>query len=613
MRSLRRRVLAAILLVASLVSAFYFPAGAYGGELAGSQELKYDYSSLAIESILATGREAAKVPDIEQRVHFLISAAQLLPASRHDDAIGFLKIALRDLKEWASDKNAKWRTRYDAATLRSAVLSVYAKLDPDKAIALQKEAEPQADLGQNGLARASLNDSSWIHNAVDAQRFADATASLALTLIDTDFERALTLVVQSMAAGVVSTSVCSIFVKLEQNRNRVALDKLEAAMLPVLGTAVILDPFSLAYASYLTAIDRDMSTATRAGFIGCLLNSLEIWVAMVTGQDGNGGVDPSYVNSYFTKLLTNVRPLIAQYAPQDLLRVDILFDQVSPFVSEHTKSMLQAFKPEPSTDPRERLTDILRDPNSERRDLRLISLVSDLLRKAEKDDGQKTFDLASEAIGNFSDPTFKAVFSDSLAITRLNGFVKLRKFPEAEHVADLISSKETRVWTLLAISAAAFKDDRVLAFEFVSSALKVLDAASPSPAKVDLALTAAAMLAKDNPQRAIDVLLVAAKYATSSVAKAPESNNSPARGLKIEAKIGNMSTILATWPETLSEIKIDSSLAALGTTDWFLADNIASAFPEPALRLRMKLLFAEGVLAKESKATKATAQKPTTK
>src|SRR5207245_2406670 len=178
--------------------------------------------------------------------------------------------------------------------------------------------------------------------------------------------------------------------------------------------------------------------------------------------------------------------------------LDVLFDQVSAFVPEKMKSTLQAFRPETLSDPKDRLADILKQPNPEKRDLRLVRLVSELMDHTEGVDSQKELDLASEAISQFSDLGLKMTFADFLTITRLNSLVKLKKLIDAQRLAVSISSEETRAWAMLALAAAA-KEDPVLAFELTSNALKVLDAASPNPEKVELALKAAALLAKDDP------------------------------------------------------------------------------------------------------------------
>jgi hypothetical protein len=274
-------------------------------------------------------------------------------------------------------------------------------------------------------------------------------------------------------------------------------------------------------------------------------------------------------------------------------------DQLGPVVPETTRSRLQAFEPEKLSDPRDRLNDILNDANPEKRDLRLVRLVSELLRN-DSVDFQKNLDLASNAISGFSDPDVKSAFTDLLTITRLDALVKQKKFIEAQQLAGSISSEETRAWALLALSTVAAKADRVLGFELISNALKALDKASPSPHKVELALIATAMLAKNDPQRAFDTLSTASRYANSSASKVDPPTKPPI-AFGLDAAIGEAHTRLGVFPESLGGLEIDPSLSLLGTTDWFRSQYLADDFREPALRLRLKLQFAAAVLAQESK------------
>lgn len=278
---------------------------------------------------------------------------------------------------------------------------------------------------------------------------------------------------------------------------------------------------------------------------------------------------------------------------------DSLLNQLSPFVSESTKSRLQAFQHENLSEPRDRLNDILKDPNPERRDLRLVRFISELLHK-ESSDSQNTLDLASEAIAGFSDSDSKSAFTDLLTITRVNALAKTRKFVEAQRLAGTISSEQTRAWALLALSTVAMKTDRVLGFELIGAALKVLDSASPSPHKVQLALIATAMFAKDDPQRAFDTLSVASRYANSSPAKVDPPAKPPVT-FGLEVTIGDAQSRLGVFPETLGELEINPSVSALGTIDWFRSEQIANDIREPALRLRLKLQFAQAMLASNSK------------
>ena len=111
---------------------------------------------------------------------------------------------------------------------------------------------------------------------------------------------------------------------------------------------------------------------------------------------------------------------------------------------------------------------------------------------------------------------------------------------------------------------------------------------------------AAAMLSESDKRRAFDTLSTAARYANSSEYKI-RSPSKPAYAFGLDAAIGESHTKLGVFPDSLSELKIDSSLLALATTDWFQADSIVNEFREPSLRLRLKLQFAGAVLAKESK------------
>jgi hypothetical protein len=146
----------------------------------------------------------------------------------------------------------------------------------------------------------------------------------------------------------------------------------------------------------------------------------------------------------------------------------------------------------------------------------------------------------------------------------------------------------------------------VLGFELISNALKALDKASPSPQKVELALTATAMLAKNEPQRAFDTFTAASKYANSSPSKI-DPPTKPAVAFGLDAAIGEAHTKLGVFPESLDELEVSQSLAILGTTDWFRAQGIADGFREPALRIQLKLQFAGAVLAQESKLIKKEA------
>lgn len=560
---------------------------------------EYDYYSLALTSISNSAREASKLPNIPERVNIWIQVVKLLPASQHDEAIRLLDLALVDLKQWASKDKAGWYQRHTAATFRNDVLALYARWEPEKAMAVQKELQAEAKSIASKAGATSLKADASFTQFSNRRTTSDQAAKIALSLIDRDPEKALMLVVQSLQEGTVSGVLSEIVQKLLQNGNRTFLSKLEIAMGQVMAVNATLDPSSLAFGSSLIQRDTNMPLAARSAVISFLMRSVQAQSNFILESSENGRMDPSYIRTVFTLAALNVRPVILRYSPDQGLMFEQLLDPVAQLVPAETRSRLQAFQPETFSEPRERLNDILKDQNPDKRDLRLVRLVSDLLRN-KSDDFQKNLDLASDVINGFSDPEVKSAYSDLLTITRIDAFVKERKFIEAQALAGSISSEEARAWALLALSSVAAKSDSVLGFELISNALKALDKASPSPHKVELALGATAMLAKSDPQRAFDTLSTASKYANSSASRI-DPPAKPAVGFGLEARIGDAHTKLGVYPESLAELEISPSLAVLGTTDWFRADQIVGDIREPALRLQLKLLLAGAVLAKGPK------------
>ena len=557
----------------------------------------YDYYSLAITSITEITGEASKLPDVPQRVKVLVDAAKILQSAKKDEAVRLLEVVLHDLKEWGSADEASWRQRNMAASLRNEALAVYALVAPEKALVRQKELKSleESSVG-NSTSALNLKSGSWRAHFNDKQTAADQLVKVTLPLIETEPDRALALVVQSLQGGTVSGALVEIVEKLIKNGNRPLLDRLEINISQALATTVALDPYSLSSAGVL-GLDKDMPQAAKNAFASFFMRSLQAW-AMVVKEPG---IDMYYIISGFNAFSDPIRHLISQSAPDQLLEFDLLLDQMAAFVPEKKRDLIKRVQPETSSDPKERLNDILRDQDARRRDLRLNRLISELLRN-ESDDSEKRFDLASDAINGFSDPDAKSAYTDLLTITRVNALVKQKKIIEAQQLAGSLSSEETRAWALLAVATEAAKEDKVLGFESIGKALKALDAASPSPYKFELALLAAAMLAKDDSRRAFETLVAATKYANSSK---DTSRTKPPFAFGLEAKIGEIDTRLGVVPLNLSEVRIDPKLAALATTDWFRADQIVSEIREPSLRLLLKLEFAGAVLAKELKSRKS--------
>ncbi len=573
---------------------------------------EYDYYSLAITSVLNSGAEASKLSDVPQRVRLLIKAAKILPASEHGEAVRLLNIALSHLKEWESEDKASWRQRHTAATLRNEVFAVYALMDSEKAMALQKEFHDQAKSTSSGSRAASSKKNDWFTHFRNQRTIADQSAKIALSLVDTDPEKVLGLVVQSLQGGIVSNVLFDIVQKLLQNGNREFLNKLEIAIGQALAANTTLDPFSVSSARILVLADKDMSAAARRALVSFLMRSLQAQTNLISDPGGNRSIDASYIRAVFSVASVDVRPIIMEYSPDQAIIFEQVIDQISPLVPPEVRSTLQAFQPETFSDPRERLNDILKDPLAGRRDLRLVRLVSELLRN-DSESLQKRLDLAADAISGFTDTEAKEAYTDLLTITRIDTLVKQKKFIEAQELASLISGIETRAWALFALSTVAAKTDRVLGFELISNALKALDKASPSPHKVELALIATGMLSHSDPRRAFETLSAASRYANSSPSKIDPSTKPPfAFGL--EAKIGEASTRLGVFPESLGELKIDPSVSTLAVKDWFSVDQIVNDIREPSLRLQLRLQMAEAVLANElMRKKKEAAAKPSVK
>ena len=556
-----------------------------------------DYYALAITSITEITGEASKLSDIPQRAKVLIEAAKVLQPAKREESIRLLELVLRDLKEWGSADDASWRQRNMAASLRNEALAVYALVDAEKALVRQKELKSleESSVG-NSTSALNLKSGSWRAFFNDKQTAADQLVKVALPLIETEPDRALTLVVQSVQGGTVSGALFEIVDKLIKNGNRVLLDRLETNISQALATTVTLDPYSLSSAGVL-GLDKDMPQAAKNGFASFFMRSLQAW-AMVVKEPG---IDMYYIIGGFNAFSDPIRHLISQSAPDQLLEFDLLLDQMAAFVPEKKRDLIKRVQPETLSDPKERLNDILSDQDARRRDLRLNRLVAELLRN-ESEDSAKRLDLAGDAINGFTDPDAKSAYTDLLTITRVNALVKQKKMIEAQQLAGLLSSEETRAWALLAVATEAAKVDRILGFESISKALKALDAASPSPYKTQFALLAAAMLVKDDSRRAFETLVAAAKYANSSK---DTSRTKPPFAFGLEAKIGEIETRLGVVPLNLSEVRIDPTLSGLATTDWFRADQIVRDIREPSLRLPLRLEFAGAVLAKELKSRKS--------
>lgn len=565
---------------------------------------EYDYYSLALSSISNSAREASKLPDIQQRVNLLLNAAKILAPAEQEEAKRLLDVALGDLKELTSEVNANvtgkiWYQRQMAAKLRIDVLALYAKLNPEKVVVLQKELQATSKSTMSNTSMTLPESDTWVTDFSIRRTTADRAAKIGLSLIEIDPEKAFAAVVGSLKEGAVSGVLIEIVEKLLRSGNREFLTRLELGIGEVLASSTTLDPSSFGSAGALFHTDKEMPMATRNAFVSFFMRSLRNLSSIVTAPNRHTRINTSYINAVFIMASLNARPIISQYAPDELMLFEQILETVAPLVPAETRSRLQGFQPETFSDLRERLNDILKDSVPARRDLRLVRLIADLLQKDSKN-YQKNLELVEEAINGFSETDLKVAYTDRLTITRIEALMKQKKFIGAQQLADLIPSEETRAWALLSLSTVAVKADRVLGFELITNALKTLDKAPPSPHKVELALMATAMLAKDDPERAFDTLSAASRYANSSASRVDPPRKPPV-AFGLEVAIGEAHTRLGVFPESLGGLKIDPSLLALATTDWFRADSIVDSVRDPLLRLRLKLQFAGAVLDRESK------------
>ncbi|HEX7772285.1 MAG TPA: hypothetical protein VF435_07670, partial [Pyrinomonadaceae bacterium] len=331
----------------------------------------YDYYALAITSIADTTAEASKLSEIPQRAKVLIEAAKILQPAKKEEAVRLLEVVLRDLKEWGSADTTSWRQRNMAATLRNEALGVYAVVDSEKALVRQKEFQASEETTAKSTTILTFKNSSWLPHFSDRRTAADQAVKVALSLIDTEPEKALGLVVQSLQGGTVSGVLFDIVEKLIQNGNRALLDKLENKIAQVLATNVSLDPFSLSYASNIGLVDKEITQAAKNAFASFFMRSLQAWVVVVKEP----GIDTYYIITGFNAFSGNIRHLISQYAPDRLLEFDLALDQTATLVPEKKRDLITRVQPETFSDPKERLGDILRDQDAWRRDLRLIRLI----------------------------------------------------------------------------------------------------------------------------------------------------------------------------------------------------------------------------------------------
>jgi len=263
------------------------------------------------------------------------------------------------------------------------------------------------------------------------------------------------------------------------------------------------------------------------------------------------------------------------------------------------KSMMMP--PEKISNLADRLVDILREKGTERREWRLRRLILDALRAGEPDNPQPNLEVASAAVMHVGDEKVKNALADLIIVAKVNLLTKGGSVVDAERLASSISSKETRSWALLALSAVVAKQDQFLQLQLINNGMKALDTASPNSRKVELAFMGAGMMVNREPERAFEMLLTGAKYANSMSGGLEGESNEISKTIHYESTIGDMRAMLTRDPQGLNEIEIDNSFAELGRSDWFRSQQLTDQFNDLGLRLKLKLLFAGAVISAKPK------------
>ena len=245
---------------------------------------EYDYHALALTAISNSVQDSSKLTDITQRVGILLYAAQILAPFQRNETTRLLDMALIDLKQLISEEKTSTYKRHIGSTLRDDVLALYAQVDPKKAAVLQKEFLAESRSRAPGNSEISLKSKSWLAQFNERSVVADQRAKMAFSLVESDPERALILVVQSIHDGTISSVLFDIFDKLIQNRNRTLLNRLQIGIAQGLEETSTLDPHSITYAALLVLADKEMLSAVRTAFINFLMSSLQAWASLATSQ-----------------------------------------------------------------------------------------------------------------------------------------------------------------------------------------------------------------------------------------------------------------------------------------------------------------------------------------
>jgi hypothetical protein len=276
---------------------------------------------------------------------------------------------------------------------------------------------------------------------------------------------------------------------------------------------------------------------------------------------------------------------------------------VSPQISAKTRGLIKTATTIEPADAKDRLVDISRESDPEKRDMRLMRFVVDMLRKEDAEDQSS---LLADAVAQVNEPRLKANLKDVVGLARVQRLAKSQKLNDAAKVAQEIVNPELRAWALLALSNIVGPSDRFFAMTLVNNAIKSLETDASTPRTVEIAFLAAGLRSKEDPARALEILSLATKFANVA-SQLPQPNTGLASAIIYEVSIGTLKIRPARPPTALTDIHIDPGIRLLAKKDWFALQKIASNLKDPALRVAFKLELAKGIV-EEPVSKPATAQ-----
>ncbi len=562
---------------------------------------EYDYKSLALSSIRESVPEAKKLTDINHKVRFLIEASSLLADSNKNEAMEALDLALVEINDWESQAHPPQSRKYVASYRRDQIIAQYLKLNPEKAnqlLAEDKSNSPEIDL------KPSQKETSWRTNLNERRNASYKATTLATQLLESDPERAITLLAESVRGGILTSELWNILLQLRSRRS--LLLSAQERIVTSLSNAVALDNLSIQTAAFL-AWDEDMLPPVRANLIQFLLRSLEAAVHLANVTASEGGGDPGISDSVFVAFSTTARPVIQRHDPNSIGRVDVLLEQLAPRVSTRIRDMIKRNDIVEPADLKERLDEIKREADPDKRDFRLLRLIMHILQLDELDNEER---ILKEALREVTDEKLEMLLNDFAALDRVSRLTKAQKITDAVKATEQVTNANLRAWALLAISSVVVASDRFQAMTLVNAAMKSLDSAPPTPRRVEIALIAVAVTSKTDPNRAIEILSLVPKYA-NAVENKDDSSRNTLSAISYEVSIGELKIKPSQLPAELSDIAFDPSIRLLAKRDWFGLKAIANSVKDPVLSLSFKLELAKGVLKDPGKPSQtATSQRP---